>query len=194
MPRRMRPTPPKGASIREELRLHSRYIRDTLVPLLPQQRKLSHSDSVCLHSIFRSLDTIPMTLELLRYSRIEKALMAIATMGSAYWPMEILAHAAVLITKWEDELGPLKNLRADLYGPGGRMEGVRKITWKDGGVPDDVREILIHKGRLDNDTIGDEISLVYRRGNEPISSPRFRSPRLRSRRVRTSPPYLYPHT
>ena len=104
--------------------------------------------------------------------------MAIAAMGSAYWPLEILTHAAVLITKWEDELGPLKYLRADLYGAGGRMEGVRKVTWKDGGVPDDVRKVLIHKGRLDNDTIGDEISLVYRRHTEPVSSPRFRSPWL----------------
>lgn len=42
--------------------------------------------------------------------------------------MEVAAQAESLIQKWEDELGPLKNLRADLYGPGGRLEGVRKIT------------------------------------------------------------------
>lgn len=178
MSRTMQTSPLKRASIGEELRLHSRYIRDTLVPLLSKQSRLSHSDSVCLHSIFKTLDAIPMTIELLRYSRIEKALMAIAATGSAYWPMEILAHAGEMITKWEDELGPLKNLRADLYGPGGRMEGVRKITWKDGRVPDDVRRMPTHMGRLDNDTIGDEISLVCRRSTEPVSSPRFRSSRL----------------
>ncbi|CAD6574376.1 MAG: hypothetical protein ASARMPREDX12_006570 [Alectoria sarmentosa] len=137
IPRTMQPSPLKGASIREELRLHSRYIRDTLVPLLSKQPNLTRSDSVCLHSIFDTLDTVPMTLDLLRYSRIEKALMVIAASGNACWPMEILVHAEELITKWEDELGPLKNLRADLYGPGGRMEGVRKIPWKDGRVPDD---------------------------------------------------------
>lgn len=37
-------------------------------------------------------------------------------------------QAEELIQKWEDELGPLKNLRSDLYGPGGRLEGVTKIT------------------------------------------------------------------
>lgn len=129
----------KRASIREELRLHSRYIRDTLVPLLAKQSQFSHTDCVCLHSIFRTLDGIPMTLDLLRYSRIEKALMVIAATGNACWPMDILVHAEELIAKLEDELGPLKNLRADLYGPEGRMQGVRKIIWKDGRVPDDVR-------------------------------------------------------
>lgn len=146
--------------MREELRLHSRYIRDTLVPLLAKQHKLNRSDSVCLHSIFQTLDAIPMTLDLLRYSRIEKALMVIAAIGNLCWPMDILVHAEELITKWEDELGPLKNLRADLYGPGGRMEGVKKITWKDGHVPDDVRQVSTDMHCLINSTIGGEIGLV----------------------------------
>ena len=37
-------------------------------------------------------------------------------------------QAEELIQKWEDELGPLKNLKCDLYGPGGRLEGVKKIA------------------------------------------------------------------
>ena len=44
------------------------------------------------------------------------------------WPIELVVKAEELIQKWEDKLGPLKNLRADLFGPGGRLEGVRKIT------------------------------------------------------------------
>ena len=50
--------------------------------------------------------------------------------------------AEELIQKWEDKLGPLKNLRSDLYGPGGRLEGVRKIVdGKKSGLyeKDDVR-------------------------------------------------------
>lgn len=128
----------EGASLREELLLHSRYIRDTLVPGLVVQHKLKRSDYVCLQSILKTLDTIQMTLDLLRYSRIEKALMAIAGTGNICWPVDILEHAEELIEKWEEKLGPLVKLRADIYGPGGRMEGVRKITWKDGRVPDDV--------------------------------------------------------
>ena len=42
--------------------------------------------------------------------------------------MELVVKAEELIQVWEDELGPLKRVRADLYGPGGRLEGVRKIT------------------------------------------------------------------
>lgn len=160
MPLAMKPSPRCGAPIREELRLHSRYIRDTLVPLLAKQPKLNHSDSVCLHSIFKFLDAIPMTVGLLRYSRIEKALMVIAAKGDICWPMDILVHAEELIAKWENELGPLYNLRADLYGPGGRMEGVRKIAWKDGRVPDDVRQNPKYMRCLNDNTTGDEIGLV----------------------------------
>ena len=140
----VKPSRRKGPSVREELLLHSRYIRDTLAPLLAKQPKLNHSDSVCLQSIFKSLDSIPVTIDLLRYSRIEKALMVIVAAGNVYWPMDIVVHAEKLIAKWEEELGPLKNLRADLYGPGGRMEGIKKISWKNGHEPDDVRQVSAH--------------------------------------------------
>lgn len=86
--------------------------------------------------------------------------MVIVAMGNACWPLDILERAEDMITKWEDELGPLKNLRADLYGPGGRMEGVRKIMLKNGSTPDDVRQVHMHVSCLHNNIIGDEISLV----------------------------------
>ena len=138
----MKPPPRKTTSIGEVLRLHTRYIRDHLVPILGKHAKLSHSDSVSLRSIFKSLDAIPMTLDLIRFSRIEKALMVIANSGDGGWPMDLQVQAEELIAKWEVELGPLKKIRADLYGPGGRMEGVKKITYKDGLVPDDVWRFL----------------------------------------------------
>ena len=81
-----------------------------------------------------------MTLDLLRYSRMEKALMVIVATGATCWPMEVVVSAEEMIQKWEDQLGPLKDLRADLYGPGGKLEGMRKITtWEHGrGERDDV--------------------------------------------------------
>ena len=142
------------------MQLHSRYIRDTLVPLLAKQIKLNESDYVCLHSIFKTLDGIAMTLDLLRFSRMEKALMVIVAMGNTCWPLDILERAEDMITKWEDELGPLKNLRADLYGPGGRMEGVKKIMLKNESTPDNVRQVPTNVHCLHNNIIGDEISLV----------------------------------
>ena len=156
-----KPSPRKVSSIRGQLLLHSRYIRDTLAPLLAKQPKLNHSDSVCLHSIFKSLDVIPMTIDLLRYSRIEKALMVIVAAGNVCWPMDIVVHAEKLIAKWEEELGPLKNLRADLYGPGGRMEGIRKISWKNGHEPDDVRQVSTYmNGWNDNTRRGNLLGLL----------------------------------
>ena len=86
--------------------------------------------------------------------------MVIVAMGNACWPMDVLQRAEDLMTRWEDELGPLKNLRADLYGPGGRMEGVRKIKLRNGGIPDDVRQIPTHVRYSHNKIIGDEICLV----------------------------------
>ena len=63
------------------------------------------------------------------------------------WPMEVVTQAENMIQKWENELGPLKNLRSDLYGPGGRLEGVRKIMdGRKGSVheKDDVRTMACH--------------------------------------------------
>ena len=60
-----------------------------------------------------------MTLDLLRYSRREKALMVIVATGATYWPMKVVVPVEEMIQKWEDQLGPLKDLRTDLYGPGG---------------------------------------------------------------------------
>lgn len=77
-------TPAVGdLSLRDELRLHARYIRDTLVPILSRQYKLTHSDNVLLRSIFKKLDSTHITLPLLRYSRMEKALMVIAATGAS---------------------------------------------------------------------------------------------------------------
>ena len=127
-------------SVRDELRLHSRYIRDTLVPLLSRQHKLSHADTALVHSIFKKLKSTTITLDLLRYSRMEKALMVIVATGATCWPMEVVVSAEEMIQKWEDQLGPLKDLRSDLYGPDGKLEGLKKITtWESGrGERDDV--------------------------------------------------------
>ena len=74
-----------GPSLSDELRLHARYIRDTLVPLLSERSdersEISPSDIVLLQSIFKKLASVKITIELLRFSRIEKALMMIAATG-----------------------------------------------------------------------------------------------------------------
>lgn len=115
-------------AVRDELRTYSRYIRDNLVPLVACEGEcqLNNRDLTLLCSTLDRVDAIPMTLSLLRYSRIEKALLRISPTCTK-WPAGIARQAEKILLKWEDELGPLQNQRADLWGPGGRLEGVRKL-------------------------------------------------------------------
>ena len=123
----------KPISVRDDLRMDSRYIRDTLVPILSHEKKLGHKETARVHSIFRTLKSTQMTLDLLRYTRMEKALMVIVATGVSCWPMDVVIAAEELFRKWENQLGPLNDLRADLYGPDGKLEGLRKInTWEHG--------------------------------------------------------------
>lgn len=113
--------------VRETLRTHSRYIRDTLLPLVTDQKgsKLNSRDIYCLRTALYEVNAIPITLDLLRYSRIEKALVFIAM--DPRWPAEATSRAAKILTKWEKSFGPVDDLRADLWGPGGRLEGLKKM-------------------------------------------------------------------
>lgn len=132
-------TKPKAiASLLEELLTHSRYIRDHLFPAFSRAPKLSQSDLATLNSIFKLLRSIAVTFDLLRFSRMEKALQLIVASGASVWPTEVVIQAEYTLREWEDKLGhgSLKNLRANLWGPGGRLEGIRRI--KDSIYRDDV--------------------------------------------------------
>lgn len=120
--------------IREELRSYSRYIRDSLSPLAGEDGgdcELSSRDLAFLRSTLLKVNAISVTLDVLRFSRIERALMLISTPG---WPADIAAMARKILVRWEDALGPVQELRADLWGLGGRLEGVRKVEFT---MPDD---------------------------------------------------------
>ena len=128
------PKPQSGASeklesLREALRTHSRYIRDELGPLLIREPAMTGPDSATIRSIFRLLKSTAITLDDLRFSRMEKALQLIVVTGASVWPMDVVVEAENTLQRWEDRFGQgsLKNLRADLWGEGGRLEGVRRI-------------------------------------------------------------------
>lgn len=114
--------------IRVELRTYSRYIRDNLIPLLANEGKikLNNRDMDVLRSKLNRVNMIPMTIDLLLSSRIEKALFGIAA-ANVEWPADIPSQARNILRKWEYELGPVHNLHVDLWAPGGRLEGVRKL-------------------------------------------------------------------
>lgn len=128
--------------IREELRAHSRYIRDNLAPLVGGDGEfceLNSRDLALLRSILMKVNAISATLDVLRFSRIEKALVLISTPG---WPADIAAMARKILVRWEEALGPLQELRADLWGIGGRLEGVRKVEFM---MPDDAEWVSSRK-------------------------------------------------
>ena len=108
----------------QNLRDSQRWIRDYLGPLLAGDGKFSldryHVDQ--LREILLGLNDINISLDLLRFSRIEKALMLITAAGG--WPIDAVEMAVELLEKWEQNLGSLKGIRADLWGPGGRLDGL----------------------------------------------------------------------
>ena len=120
------PQTPQAGNTPEDLLTHSRFIRDRLAPLVASkgQHALNGDDISTLRSIMVGLNAVPMTSDLLRYSRIDKALRVIA-MGSG-WPLAFMTQAEELITKWELALGSLQSIQTDLWGPGERLEGTKR--------------------------------------------------------------------
>ena len=125
--------------IRETLRTHSRFIRDYLAPTLATEGyQVSLSDRNTLKALFASLLATPITKSALQYSHIHKALFMI-TAGGAPWPYEYAMLAETVLEQWENCLGSLKEIKSDLWGPDGRLHGLRRI--RDSGVglsPDEV--------------------------------------------------------
>lgn len=113
--------------VRETLRTHSRYICYTLFPLVTDEEgsKLNDRDICFLRTILYEVNATPITLDLIRYSRIEKALTFIAM--DPRWPADATARAQRILNKWEKSLGRVDNLRADPWGPRGRLEGLKKF-------------------------------------------------------------------
>lgn len=131
-----------GLSVKENLLGHSRYIRDVLAPIVAEKGgRLNEQQTIALKTIFASLGSVRMTRELLQYSRIEKALSMIAVEGNA-WPMDAILLSEALVNAWDARIGPLRTIRADLWGPGGRLEGVMKLRTPTGDVSTGSRGIL----------------------------------------------------
>lgn len=115
---------------KEDLLCHSRYIRDTLaLKLSIDGNHDSGKPFIDLSHLRAALDQLtnsPMTLDTLRFSRMEKALQRIVEANGGDWPPDIVVKAKSLIAQWEKSLGPLQRVRTDFWGPGGRLEGFAK--------------------------------------------------------------------
>ena len=150
-----------GSNVKDILLTHSRYIRDHLVPVLAREGKLNEQQRSELRTIFASLATVKITVELLQYSRIEKALAAMCTEGSA-WPVDATLLAEALLSAWEISVGPMRNIRADLWGPGGRLEGTAKFKpMKDEATADEVKVHSSSVGGIDAEDATTTAKTVY---------------------------------
>ena len=114
---------------REELRTWSRYVRDVLLPRVRTGEEVNLSPRILdeAHEFLSLLKRAYIDVETLRYTRVHTALEEIGALGSR-WPMTIILKAEGLLSLWEADFGPLRDIRADLFGPGGRLEGVVKLN------------------------------------------------------------------
>lgn len=117
----------------EALRYWSRWIRDVLSPLLARESHTGMSEDNLSHFLIFLADLryIPVTVDSLRNSRIHSALGHMIEQKMR-WPDWIVQEAQELLQDWEKELGSLRSIKADFWGPGGRLEGVKELEeWQD---------------------------------------------------------------
>ena len=139
------------------LRLHATYIRDTLFPLLhPNAPYLPSQEFYLLTTILaRVFSTRPITTDLLRQSRIVKALQLITSTPSpgegkpdqGRWPPDSIIQARKILRHWERELGDIYHLRTNLFASGAPLAGIHlaklyKTTKKSVIVRDEVRSCI----------------------------------------------------
>ncbi len=82
--------------IRDELLQHSRFIRDYLGPILATHPTLPGTELALLSSIITRVGAARMTMDLLRHSRIEKALMLVVYEAEECWPSDIVSELLCL--------------------------------------------------------------------------------------------------
>ncbi|KAL9580212.1 MAG: hypothetical protein Q9203_006394 [Teloschistes exilis] len=123
-------TPRTMGLSKEDLLAHSRYIRNTLVPKVTKDpHLLSGNHALNLNTVrstLHELEDTKMTTEVVRFSRIEKALQRIVEASGLGWPPDIVIKAQMLLARWEELLGPLQRVHTDLWAAGGRLEGLLK--------------------------------------------------------------------
>ena len=115
---------------KDELRFWSRYIRDVLSPMI---RSSGASDIKAqeLNDLEKFLDkvSVPKAVdkETLRFSKLHIALMGMASAGSG-WAQSVVVKVDGLLANWEKSFGPLLELRSDLWSPGGRLHGLKRLN------------------------------------------------------------------
>lgn len=107
------------------LRWTASWIRDDLDPLVARDgaNALHPDDVLMLHSLLLDLQKHPLSVHVLRFSRIYLAVREMCGKATR-WPRKIIDEADRLIEQWEARYGPLRNIRTPLYEEGGRLFGI----------------------------------------------------------------------
>ncbi len=111
----------------QEIQQQARHIRDTLCPLVATDGGAALTRPVFSNLIkfIAKLEKTNITTELLRQTRIDKALLEICAVGSR-WPASLTGRAERILRRWGNQVGKLGVLRAALWAEGGRMDGCHK--------------------------------------------------------------------
>jgi hypothetical protein len=109
----------------ERLRATASWIRNDLDPLVSRNGPSALDPDVCLtlHSLMLSLQSQHVPILILRHSRIYLAVREMCGKATR-WPGRLVDEADIVIEKWEQTVGPLRNIRTPLYEQGGRLHGI----------------------------------------------------------------------
>ncbi|MCJ1476127.1 hypothetical protein MMC13_004792 [Lambiella insularis] len=113
---------------RDELRAWSQRIRDNLIPELNDGPEVALSATTLgtIEDFLEELSAASIEIETLRYSRIHNALKEMCEIADR-WTPPIVSAAEMLLLKWEIWFKSLKDVEADLWGPSGRLEGLKRV-------------------------------------------------------------------
>lgn len=113
----------------QEVKSQAKHIRDILCPLVSTSggTALTRPTFASLVSFFTKLKDLAITIETLRETRVDKALLEICGEDTR-WPASLVEKARKRLAVWEKQLGSVGDLGAALWGPGGRMENCRQTS------------------------------------------------------------------
>jgi hypothetical protein len=111
------------------LQQRTQWIRDHLDLQVSRDgpETLDPNDVVELDELFKALQLYPITIEVVRQTRIHLALLQISGKATR-WPRRLVDESDKVITTWEAHMGPLNQVRVPLYDRGGRLDGMRAIA------------------------------------------------------------------
>ena len=138
-----------GALNREEVRYWTSHIRDIIATQVAWggEDVISSVTIDKVHRFLAGLREMKVDIEMLKYSHVHKALVEMTSLSSG-WSPAVMLKAEMVLLVWEEELGSVRELGADLWDKGGRLEGLKKFE----DLTQDVRR------RVESETLIKKIS------------------------------------